>query len=299
MTSRFAGFACVCLIAIASGCSPQKASDSASTVAAPLFKVVAESAPDQSIAIRGNQFVPRKAFTAVFVAAEPSDSPRDINGDADPSRDRSGGGRASGGSEGDLVASVASEPRQLRLAVELDPARTDSSAQPTWTERRWTSAAAADPATEPDSVAHLSARPDGTIELSHTLEASENVVTWFEPPLVVVPALLSQGQPFTQSLRMVVRPRSNPNAIRAQGKATSRVELIGPVRISIRGKGPIPAHHIRSTLIADLGLPKVEVVTDSWFDSRGLLAERSRERVTTLGIVVRRIDTWWVRVDLD
>ncbi|MGE0303887.1 MAG: hypothetical protein AB7K52_14625 [Phycisphaerales bacterium] len=187
------------------------------------------------------------------------------------------------------------EPGHICIEEAPDPEGAASGALAWVSTRRACDATGVSGADEPLSVAHLRQDAAGSIALSHSVERGDGVVTWFEPALVIVPAGLGAGEVTTQELRMIVRPIGKPGVIRHQGRARHEITHVGEDVVRLRGGEPMKATHVRLVLTADLGLPKVRVVTDRWYVAGvGLVGERIQERATTLGLTVRSVDEQWV-----
>lgn len=136
---------------------------------------------------------------------------------------------------------------------------------------------------------------DGSLELVRSIEHDDEVVTWFEPPARVLRAGMRAGDVFTQELRMVVRPMGEPGKVKTQGDAQARTEVLGPAEIQTP-EGVVGVQRFRRTLKAKLGAANVEVITEfALAAGRGLVSEKTRERVTVLGLAIRSGSESWAR----
>lgn len=148
-------------------------------------------------------------------------------------------------------------------------------------------------------VLELALADDGTLRLLRTVEAGEDAVTVFDPPMLVLPTRLAAGAVHEHALQMVVRSAGageagDAGAIKSQGPATRRVTIEGRQRIATPA-GEVTAWRVLGELAAQLGPAQVRVTTRSWYaPGRGLLAEETLERVTVFGVPARSVRRGWV-----
>ena len=141
------------------------------------------------------------------------------------------------------------------------------------------------------TVMTLQRTADGAVVLLQTIEHADKVITDFDPPMVIFPATLTGGQPFLQTLRMVVHPIDRPRSIKTSGPATHEIELLGRESISTPA-GTFDCFKVRTTLRASLGGAKVVQTTDTHFaPGAGIIAESQSLRVAVLGVPIRTDDS--------
>lgn len=140
---------------------------------------------------------------------------------------------------------------------------------------------------------HLRTDPDGSLVLLCTTESADNVTTDFEPPMLVLPATMAVGQTATQTLKMVVRPISDPSRIKTSGDATQTITYEGDERLTVPA-GEFATRRVRSVLTATLGQARVVATTITWYaDDIGQVAEFREEAVTVLGVRIRHNARTW------
>lgn len=135
--------------------------------------------------------------------------------------------------------------------------------------------------------------PAGDSAVVSTAEQADSVVTYFDPPLIAVPAQLQPGQTFTQNLGMRVYPIKSPDRLKTKGHGTQEVTFAARERVRVPA-GEFDAARLDSLFGMALDNAKVTVKTTSWYaEGVGLIAERSSERVTVFGLNIRSRDEAW------
>lgn len=169
-----------------------------------------------------------------------------------------------------------------------------------WTVRRWLLPA---PGASERLVnqQHYLITPEGLF-LAEQLDHVERVEVVFEPPMLLIPSVMSPGDRHEQALHMTVHPLGNRKRVRAEGPARSIVEYLGQDRID-RSGGQISAALIRHHLTATLGAANVNNTTDQWLlpirdhgaeSAWSLIAERRTEQTRVLGLQTRANREHWV-----
>lgn len=144
------------------------------------------------------------------------------------------------------------------------------------------------------SVLRLVVDMGGNLRLAGSEDLDEKTATEFDPPMLVYPASLSPGERLTEPLRMVVRPIADRSRIRAQGPAKREVEYVGDELVTTP-MGTFQARRVKSTLTAELGPARVQVVSETWLaEGAGVVHEQQRETVTTFGVPIRQRAMSWV-----
>ena len=148
----------------------------------------------------------------------------------------------------------------------------------------------------PESVDRWTVSADGSLVALRSMTRDHEVITGFDPPLLVFPKRLEPGAPATMSNEFIVHPVAHPSRVKQRGKATLSITLVGIEEVTL-GSGSIDALHVRSELKIDFGVAAVDRVTDQWFavgkgEERdgigGIIAERYDETIKVLGIQTER-----------
>lgn len=136
---------------------------------------------------------------------------------------------------------------------------------------------------------------DGSIATRREVNKPEGVVIVFDPPLVVLPASVRAGTPFTQSVSMKVHPIKDESRTRAEGTATQEIRFLGRERLTLPGGRTVDTLKLGGTFSADLGPTSVVNESEEWYsEGLGLVAERREERTKVLGVQIRLNRSWWV-----
>lgn len=189
-----------------------------------------------------------------------------------------------------IVSGDGKDDRLRREVAPLPEDRRPPAARAAWAE------SVTDVDGSPISLDDLALAQNGDVIMLRSVTYADRVITTFEPPLIVLPATLSPGgEPHTQRLTFTVHPMDNPAAIRDQGPATQTITL--EAEQTVLAPGPIAAARVRVSLALSLQAANVTKSTRAWYarpagsaDTRlaGVIAEETDERVTVLGITVRR-----------
>ncbi len=143
------------------------------------------------------------------------------------------------------------------------------------------------------STDRFAMRDDGAVTLVSTTEPADRVTTWFDPPMLVVPATLAVGAAVTQSFEMIVRPIDKPEQVQTRGPAEITITHEGFESVRTPA-GSWVAARVRTDLKATLAQAKVTVKTYSWIaEGVGLVAEEYHERVTVFGLPIRNVQRRW------
>ncbi len=141
--------------------------------------------------------------------------------------------------------------------------------------------------------------PKGDVVLIKSTDHGERVITWFSPPLVVMPKELKPDVPFKQKLKIQVFPIHDPDTMKDQGEATQELRLDVQQVIATGDEKPTSTVRVRAVFTVDLSAADVVKTTEQWFetgeDPAGLVAERSEEVVKVLGLAVRTTRRFLVR----
>jgi len=126
----------------------------------------------------------------------------------------------------------------------------------------------------------------GLIVMGRMLNPERSVVTTFDPPLVVFPAGLEPGVPFTQSVGMkVTDERGRP---KEQGSATLETTLDAAQDLTLAGQ-TVETARVRSVFRANLKNARIVRTTDRWhIPGVGPVMEHFEEEVRVLGLIVER-----------
>lgn len=139
------------------------------------------------------------------------------------------------------------------------------------------------------------AEGEGGTVLVESVSHEEGVITRFEPPLLVAPRKLAQGEAETWKGMMRIHPIDRPDEVRDEGEAEQEVRLAGSARVRL-ASGVVEAGRVETTLRVTLKGAKVETTTTVWVsEGVGVAAERARERATFLGLSVRDVRRALVR----
>lgn len=139
-------------------------------------------------------------------------------------------------------------------------------------------------ADRPESVQRFKVNAGGDLVSTRETNIARDVITDFDPPLVVFPASLAPGSPFTQSLEFIIHPIDDPEKIKERGKAEVRIALVGAQTINLPS-GPVETLNVRTTLKIDFGPARVERTGNEWLIAgAGLVAESYDEKVIILGV---------------
>ncbi|MGQ0627784.1 MAG: TapB family protein [Phycisphaerales bacterium] len=147
----------------------------------------------------------------------------------------------------------------------------------------------------------LRVQPDGSVALAQTIEHADEVITRFEPPMVVMPPVFRPGETLQQSFEMVVSPLDKPATVRTRGPCLQTLSHGGLERITTPA-GTFDAVHVTSRVTGTLGdgLGKASIViqTETWYaPGVGVVAQTQSERVTVFGLPVRSQAQRWLLKD--
>lgn len=135
---------------------------------------------------------------------------------------------------------------------------------------------------------------DGSVVLVEEINHTEGVEVVFEPPMVVLPVQIREGELPASEGRMTVHPLGDRSRVRAKGPVRNTANCEGAFQVSTPA-GLFDAWKLTSTLSADLGPSKVQNETVLWLvPGIGLIAERREEKTTVMGIPVRSNSETWV-----
>jgi hypothetical protein len=147
---------------------------------------------------------------------------------------------------------------------------------------------------EPPVESHYRLR-DGALELVEEINHEERVEVVFDPPLVVLPAVLHAGRPYRQNLKMTVHPLGDRSRIKARGPVKQTIRFESIERIGVPA-GEFDAAKVTAVFNAVLAPAEVKNTTDLWLaldveSAEPLLAERREEvtRVLFLPTTKRRL----------
>lgn len=165
-----------------------------------------------------------------------------------------------------------------------------------WRVRRYTTSADGRESLESDYLYLVT--PEGDVAVSEMIEHADRVEVVFDPPLIVMPAVLERGEARTQPTRMTVHPLGDRSRTQNAGDAVNEIAYIENERVrtpALHGDAPaFPARHVRSTLTANLGGPQIRNVTDTWVvDGLGIVSEQRHEVTTLVGVPVRNNVQRW------
>lgn len=126
----------------------------------------------------------------------------------------------------------------------------------------------------------------GLIVMGIMLNPERGVVTTFEPPLVIFPAGLEPGAPFTQTVGMkVTDERGRP---KEQGSATLEMTLVAVQDLTLAGR-TVETARVRSVFRANLRNARIIRTTDRWhIPGVGPVMEHFDEEVRAFGLVIER-----------
>ena len=125
-------------------------------------------------------------------------------------------------------------------------------------------------------------------------DAKHAVITWFTPPLVIVPANLEVGGKVTQTCTMNIKNIADQTLERDSGSCTQTVTLMGKKELSLP-IGTFDVHHFRTEHEAKLKLAHVNEVRDSYYGHSGwLLKQSSSESVKTVILL-----GWNTKLDIE
>ncbi|TVQ30490.1 MAG: hypothetical protein EA376_12640 [Phycisphaeraceae bacterium] len=145
------------------------------------------------------------------------------------------------------------------------------------------------PANDPDKPTRrdrIRYEDDGSIVLLETHNIDRDVISRFDPPLIILPSELKPDDPHEQKLTMTLHPPSTPDRERDRGDARNTITLVASQRLET-GDGGFDALRIEAVLEADLRAAKVLNKTDTWIvPETGMVAERYNEEARAFGIVV-------------
>ncbi len=145
--------------------------------------------------------------------------------------------------------------------------------------------------TKPFRIDRVRWQHDGSIVLIETETRDEQVLSRYDPPLVLMPARLAPNEPHVQQVHLTVHPLKNPKRISHQGPAENTLLYVGKQRIRTQA-GAFEAARVESRFTANLGLAQVDNETISLYaPTVGLVAERGTEQAKTFGIAVKN-DSW-------
>lgn len=201
--------------------------------------------------------------------------------------------------ESGVVAARPEAPTRRRF-ISFDGERTlvrDS--EPTPDLDSWRMEERIDGESEPRLVEHYARAPNGRVVLTRSFDHVEGVVTWFDPPLVVLPASLSPGETFRQTLTLRVYPIADQGRLQDQGEAEQEITFEGVQRI-VTHRGAVDAALVREAFRVSLSAAKVERTTERWYSrdtadgaAAGLVGERWEQVVRFLGLPVRSQGEAW------
>lgn len=178
-----------------------------------------------------------------------------------------------------------------RLEIE----RTEPDDQGRFVQMRW---AVGDAGRAPVRRQRLSMGDDGAVLLAEEINHAEKVEVVFEPPMVVVPAVLKPGIELRQQARMTVHPLGDRSRTRARG-AVEQTVAVGAARRVRTPAGEFVALPLTSEFRADLGASRVMNRTETWLaPGVGMVAEQRHERTTALGVPIRNNRESWVVIEL-
>lgn len=141
----------------------------------------------------------------------------------------------------------------------------------------------------------LEMSPQGDVLLVESVSHDDRVITRFDPPMLVAPAGLAEGETREWRGMLRVHPIDRPGELRDEGEARQEVAWGGRARVRV-GSGWVDAVGIRTTLRAGLRAARVETEGWVWVTERdGVVAERARETATFLGLSVRDVRRGLIR----
>jgi hypothetical protein len=161
----------------------------------------------------------------------------------------------------------------------------------------------------PRSVREMRLEPDGDLVMARVFQHDRNVITVFDPPILVMPAHINPGAVVRQDSKVVVYELKNPKKIKEKGGATLEARFEGEAaspspsepRAQARGQNP-PSASMPSTpprtrlyttnLTLNLSAAKSERFTSRRFDlpppqgTGTLLEESYEEKIRVLGVTI-------------
>jgi len=143
-----------------------------------------------------------------------------------------------------------------------------------------------DPEQSPRNTRIWTRAGSGLIAMGIMLNPERRVDTTFEPPLVIFPAVLDPGSPFTQTVSMkVTDERGRP---KEQGSATIETTLLARQHLTLAGR-TVETERVRTVFRANLKNARIVRTTDRWhIPGVGPVMEHFDEEVRVFGLVVER-----------
>ncbi len=140
----------------------------------------------------------------------------------------------------------------------------------------------------PRSAERMRVGTGGDLVSERSVTRDRDVITEFDPPLLVFPARLEPGTPARGTNRFIVHPLSDPERVKQRGNATVEITLVGREAVSLPD-AVVQALRVRTRLEVDFGAAEVERTTDQWLmPGAGLIAERYDETIRVLGVPTER-----------
>jgi hypothetical protein len=137
-------------------------------------------------------------------------------------------------------------------------------------------------------VSHLM-HTDGAWVLAGEDDLGEKVTIAYDPPLLVLPAQLTAGEPFAAECDMLVRNLASGTP-RDRGTCAVEIELLGQRTIAIAGEAT-NVYVVRTTRTLDLKLADVTVtITASYQPGVGLVAEDVHRHVKAMGMFENTVE---------
>lgn len=132
----------------------------------------------------------------------------------------------------------------------------------------------------------LSMTDDGAVMIE-TTDFERDALTVYDPPLTLMPSVLAPGEPFEQTVDMVVHPANDRESVKRRGSGTQTLELVGAQSVRT-SSGRVDAMHVRSRFEAELAPARVVNDTERWYasdqSSVGFVAERYDETLFIFGV---------------
>lgn len=128
-------------------------------------------------------------------------------------------------------------------------------------------------------VEHLGFSEDGSVVLGAIEDPDEGVRTSYNPPLVLIPAELTEGEAQEYTSRMTVVNLEPPHRRRGSGTATRTVRYVGDETIESPA-GDFRAKRIEASFRGEMTLATVTIDATEWYSPEvGLVQEKVDERV--------------------
>ncbi|QNN21076.1 hypothetical protein HED60_01920 [Planctomycetales bacterium ZRK34] len=133
-----------------------------------------------------------------------------------------------------------------------------------------------------DRIEHVGYAADGSIIVGAVEDLSHNVITYFDPPMPLLPVNLKPDEPQSFKSKMKIVSRKNPQMVTDTGEASKTITHDADQTV-VTPVGKFKAYRVHATYTAVLKTARVQTAEDAWYNPKlGLVAERDSETVTAL-----------------